>query len=159
MALESLVDTVLAEFKRSGEIKTKNTSTYAQWYSEFESEVEVFLHRIRDIDVESSEDRDQFYDYLENFGSRLQELRSRSESSDAPTEALVELEDLADLVEDTTRPAYIVSINLNETPLERQRREQREKKQKQRYEEKAREEIEELVEQIEETRIAFGDAF
>lgn len=156
MALESIIDTALAGFKRSKELEAETKSQYHQWHSEVESELEVFLHRAKDVDIESSTDRDEFYDYLETFENRVRQLRSRSEASEAPTKALIELEDLADLAEETNRPAYVVTATWGATtPFEKRKREKREREREQRHQERIEEEIEEFVGQIEDVRDSF----
>ncbi|WP_152424958.1 hypothetical protein [Natronococcus jeotgali] len=159
MALESLIDTALAGFKRSRELEAENRSEYKQWHSELESELEVFLYRAKEMNLEESSDRHEFYDYIEKFENRLRSLRSRSEASEAPTQALVEIENLVDLAENTDRPVYAVSVNFKETPLERQRREKKEEERNQRLKKRIEGEVTEFVQQIELVRNAFeGDS-
>jgi len=85
MSWKSLVDTFLAGKKREKEIEVENQSEYEEWVSELYSEIEVFVNRVNDLELEESEDRHKLFSLIGRFSDRFYELRERSEASDAPT--------------------------------------------------------------------------
>jgi len=148
MSWKSLVDTVLAGKKREKEIKVENQSDYDKWLSEFYSEIEVFVKRVNNLDLEESEERDKFYDFIGKFSTRLQNLRERSESSGAPTAALIEMDALVETLEDTSAPISVAVASLDNDPFKEPRRERRRKEREQNKIKRVRDRLDEIANQI-----------
>ena len=154
MSWKSLVDTFLAGKKREKEIEVENQSDYDKWLSELYSEIEVFVKRVNNLDLEESEERGKFYDFIGKFSTRLQDLRERSESSGAPATALIEMDELVETLEDTSAPISVAVASLDNDPFKKARRERRRKKREQNKIERARERRDEIANQIQEVTSA-----
>ena len=151
MSWKSLVDTFLAGKKREKEIEVENQSEYEEWVSELYSEIEVFVNRVNDLDLEESEDRHKLFSLIGRFSDRFYELRERSEASDAPTEALIKLEELIERMNNASAPAAATVAYLGDDPFKKARRErkreEREKKQIKRVR-KERDEIADYIQRV-----------
>ena len=135
MPWKSLVDTFLAGKKREKEIEVESQSDYDEWLSELYSEIEVFVKRVNSLDLEETEQRTKLYEFIDKFSERLQDLREQSESSGAPATALIELDKLVEILEDTSAPIPVATVTLHDDPFKKA-------KQKQRREEREKEDIE-----------------
>lgn len=149
MAWRSLLNTVLAGTKREQEIAVENRSGYDQWLDELYSEIEVFVKRVNGLNLEEAEDRDQFYEFIDKFSSRMEQLRARSETSHSPAEVLIGLEELIELLQNTSAPVAVYSLNVNESAWEKKQRQQREKKRERDRIERVRSDRENVANQVE----------
>lgn len=154
MSWKSLVDTFLAGTKREREIEVENQSDYDKWLSELYSEIEVFVKRVNNLDLEESEERGKFYDFIGKFSTRLQDLRERSESSGAPATALIEMDELVEMLEDTSAPISVAVASLDNDPFKEARRERRRKEREQNKIERARDRRDEIANQIQQVTSA-----
>ena len=149
MAWRSLLNTVLAGTKREQEIAVENRSNYDQWLDELYSEIEVFVKRVNALNLEETEDRDQFYEFIDKFSSRMEQLRARSETSHSPAEVLIDLEELIELLQNISAPVALYSLNVNESAWEKKQRQQREKERERDRIERVRSDRENVANQVE----------
>jgi len=141
MVLDSLVDTVLKGVKRSQELRKERQFEYAQWMDEVESELEVFLNRTKKLNADNRDDREEFYNHANQLKNRLEGLRERSTVAEAPAAAIIELEDLIEILKDTNRGGvFYTSMNPSEEEIARN---------EQKSEERASEDVERVLKQIE----------
>lgn len=155
MPWNALADRILVGSSRRKEIKVENQSEYDQWVSELYSEIEVFVKRVNALDLEESEDRSKFYAFAGRFSNRLQELRERSETAEAPAETLIQLEELIEQINESSSKVAVSVAYLGDDPFEKARREMKRKKREQERAVRAREKRDEIAGKIGE----FNDAF
>lgn len=154
MPWNALADRILAGSNRKKEIEIENQSEYDQWVSEVYSEIEVFVKRVNALDLEESEDRSKFYDFAGRLSDRLRELRERSESSGAPAEALIQLEELIEQINESSSEIAVSVAYIGDDPFEKARREKKRKESERERTERAREKRDEIAGKIRE----FNDA-
>lgn len=159
MPWNALANNILTENRRRQELEVEKQSEYQQWRNELGSEIHVFVKRTNRLDVDDSDDRYQFYELTDKFAPRFQELRNRSEASNAPPEALIEIEELVELLDDTLPPASIGIVSLDPSPAERRRQKQRRKERKQRRKKKVQNEMDEIAEKIRSLNTCFEEPF
>jgi hypothetical protein len=157
MVWDALAERILAGSTRKQEIDVEKQSEYEQWRSELDSKIKVFVKRVDGLDLEESEDRAQLYDLIDTLSSRVQTLTERSETSSAPTEVLIELDKLVELLEDTSAPIRVGTVSLRNDPFKQARqKKQREEREQERIE-KAHEQLDEIADQIQEVFQGFDD--
>jgi len=153
-----LADRVLADSNRKREIEIENRSEYDQWVSELYSEMEVFVKRVNGLDLSEAGGRDQFYNFAGRLSDRLLELRERSESSAAPAEALIQLEELIEKINESSSQIHVSVAYIGEDPFEKARREKKRKEREREKTEKAREKRDAIADKIQQLTAAFeGD--
>jgi hypothetical protein len=158
MPWNALANRILAGSNRKKEIEVENQSEYDQWVSELHSEIAVFVKRVNSLDLTASEGRSKFYEFAGRLSDRLNDLRERSESSGAPAEALIKLEELIEQINDTSSQIHVSVAYIGNDPFEKARREKKRKKREQEKIERAREKRNEIAESIEEFTAALdGD--
>jgi len=158
MAWNDLADRVLADSNRKREIEIENRSEYDQWVSELYSEMEVFVKRVNGLDLSEAGGRDQFYNFAGRLSDRLLELRERSESSAAPAEALIQLEELIEKINESSSQIHVSVAYIGEDPFEKARREKKRKEREREKTEKAREKRDAIADKIQQLTAAFeGD--
>lgn len=148
MAWNSLVDTLLAGPKREREIKVEAQSEYEQWVSELYSELQVFVKRVNDLDLEEASDRDKLFSLIEQFAARFEDLRNRREAASAPADALITLEELIERMDNTATPIAATVAYLGDDPFEKARREKKEEEREKKEIERVRNERDEIAEYI-----------
>ena len=157
MPWNALVNRILAGSKRRKEIELENQSDYDQWVSELYSEIEVFVKRINALDLEGASDRSKFYEFAGRLSDRLQNLRERSESSGAPAEALIQLEELIEEINNTSSRVHVSVSYIGDDPFEKARREKKRKKREQEKIEQAREKRDKIADKIQQLSAAFEE--
>lgn len=158
MPWNALADRILTGSKRKKELEVENQSEYDQWVSELYSEIEVFVKRVNNLDLSEAEGRDQFYNFAESLCDRLRELRERSESSDAPAEALIQLEELIEKINETSSKIHVSVAYIGNDPFEKARREKKKKEREREKTERAREKRDAIADKIQELTAAFEEA-
>lgn len=158
MPWDALANRILTEGNRKKELEVEKQSEYAQWVSEIYSEIEVFVKRVNNLGLSNSEDRDQFYDFAERLSDRLSELRDRSESSTAPAEVLIQLEELIEKVDENSSQAVVSVAYLGNDPVKKARHEKKMKKRERERAEKAREQRDLIADEIQELNDVFEEA-
>ena len=121
MPWSSIADKLLAGSKRKEEIEVENQSDYDLWVSEVYSEIEVFVKRVNNLDLEDAEDREKLFSITSRFADRLSDLRERSEASAAPAGALIKLEELIERMNSASAPAVVSIAYLGDDPLKKAR--------------------------------------
>jgi hypothetical protein len=157
MPWNALANRILADSKRRKEIEVENQSDYDQWVSELYSEIKVFVKRVNALDLEESSDRSKFYEFAGRLSDRLQDLRERSESSGAPAEALIRLEELIEQINNTSSQVHVSVAYIGDDPFERARREKKKKRREQEKIERAREKRDEIGDNIQQLTAAFEE--
>lgn len=156
MPWNALADRILAGSKRKKEIEVENRSEYDEWVSELYSEIEVFVKRVNALDFEEAGDRDKFYEFVERFSDRLRDLRERNEASGASAEALIQLEKLVEVMNESSSSKIHVSVAyLGDDPFEKRKRERKREERRQEKIEALREKRDEIAGQIQELTSAF----
>lgn len=150
MPWNALADRILAGGKREEELNVEKQSEYDQWVSELHSEVEVFVKRVNGLDLSNSESRSQFYDFTERFSDRLVDLRERSESSGAPAEALIRMDELIEEINETSSQIAVAVAYIGDDPVEKARREKRREEREQKRAKRSREQRDSIAGKIEE---------
>ena len=148
MPWNALANRILTGSIRKKEIEVENQSKYDQWVSELYSEIEVFVKRVNNLDLSEVGDRDKFYEFASRLSDRLQDLRERSESSGAPADALIKLEELIEQINDSSSKIHVSVAYIGNDPFERARREKKRKKREQENIERARGKRDEIAESI-----------
>ncbi|AWB28360.1 hypothetical protein [Halococcoides cellulosivorans] len=155
MPWNALTDRILTGSKRKKILEVENQSEYDQWVSELFSEIGVFVKRVNDLDLSQAEDRAQFDNFAEKFSDRLLELRKRSESSSAPTETLIQLEELVEKIDETSSQMAFTSVYCGDDPFEKARLEKKRKEREGENTERAREKRDALADEIQELITTF----
>lgn len=127
----TLVDHFLAENRRKREIEVESDARYGEWLEQAESMIQVFVKRVNDLNFDDSADLSRFYELIENLSSRAEDLRESTDASKAPANSLVKLEELVELLNETTQPPASGVVTINETPFERAKRKEREREKEQ----------------------------
>lgn len=136
----------------------ENQSDYDRWLSELHSEIEVFVKRVNALNLEESSDRSKFYKFVGRFSDRLKDLRERSEASGGPAEALIRLEQLIEVMTESSSSKIHVSVAyIGDDPFEKAKREKKSEKRRQEQIEQLREKREEIADQIQDVMDAFED--
>lgn len=135
----------------------ENQSDYSQWLSELYSEIEVFVKRVNALDLEETEQRDKFYEFVGRLSDRLEDLRERSEASGAPAEALIRLEELIEVLTESSSKVHVSVAYIGEDPLEKARREKKREEREQEKIEQLREKRDEIADQIQEVTSALEE--
>ena len=160
MPWNALANRILAGSKRKKEIEVENQSDYDQWVSELYSEIEVFVKRVNTLNLEEASDREKFYEFVKRFSDRLQDLRERSEASGAPAEALIELEKLVEVMNESSSSKVHVSVAyIGDDPFKKAKREKKREERKQERIEQLREKRDKIAGQIQELTSAFDEDF
>jgi DNA repair exonuclease SbcCD ATPase subunit len=158
MAWNALVERILAGSKREKEIEVENQSDYDRWLSELHSEIAVFVERVNALDLEEAEHRKKFYEFISRFSDRLKDLRERSEASAAPTEDLIRLEELIEVMNKSSSSKAHVSVSyLGDSPFEKAKHEEKKEKRRQERIAQLREKRDEIGDQIQEVSEAFEE--
>lgn len=157
MPWNALVNRILAGSKRKKEIKVENHSDYSQWLSELYSEIEVFVKRVNALDLEETEQRDKFYEFVGRLSNRLEDLRERSEASGAPAETLIRLEELIEELNESSSKVHVSVAYIGDDPFEKARREKKREERKQEKIEQLREKRDEIADQIQEVTSALEE--
>jgi len=158
MPWNALADRILTRSKRKKELEVENQSEYDQWISELHSEIEVFVKRVNNLDLSETEGRDQFYNFAGRLSDRLLELRERSESSAAPAEALIQLEELIEKINETSSQIHVSVSYIGDDPIEKAKREKKRKEREREKTERAREKRDAIADKIQELTAAFEEA-
>lgn len=148
MPWNALADRILAGSNRRKEIEVENRSEYEEWVSEVYSEIEVFVKRVNALDLEDAEDRGKFYDFAGRLSDRLSDLRERSESSGAPAEALIQLEELIEQINESSSKVAVSVAYIGDDPFEKARRERKREKREKEKIERARKKRDEIAGKI-----------
>lgn len=148
MPWNAIANALLSDRKREQELGVEIQSEYENWRREVYTELEIFVKRVNDLNLEESEERTMFYDLTDKFSPRFEDLRTRSEASNTPVDALIEIEKLVELLEDISPPLVVTTSTLNPTPVEKKRQEKRRKERHQRHIEKVETEMDKIAEQI-----------
>jgi len=159
MPWNALADRILTGSKRKKEIEVENQSEYDKWVSELYSEIEVFVKRVNALDFEEAGDRDKFYDFVGRFSDRLQDLRERSEASGASAEALILLEELVEVMNESSSTVHVSVAYIGDDPFEKRKRERKREERKQEKIEALRGKRDEIAGQIQELTSAFDEDF
>jgi len=85
------------------------------------------VKRVNSLDLTASEDRSKLYEFAGRLSARLNDLRERSESSSAPAEALIKLEELIEQINDTSSQVHVSVAYIGNDPFEKARREKKRK--------------------------------
>ncbi|WP_313694262.1 hypothetical protein [Halorarum halobium] len=157
MAWNALADRILAGSKRKKEIEVENQSDYDRWLSELYSEIEVFVKRVSALDLEEAEQRDKFYEFVGRLSDRLENLRERSEASAAPAEALIRLEELIEVMNESSSKVHVSVAYIGDDPFEKAKREKKREKRRQEKIGQLREKRDEIADQIQEVTEAFEE--
>ena len=157
MPWNALANRILAGSKRKKEIKVENQSDYDQWLSELYSEIEVFVKRVNALKLDESEQRDKFYEFVSRFSDRLKDLRERSEASGAPADALIRLEELIEVMNESSSKVHVSVAYIGDDPFEKARREKKREEREQEKIERMREKRDEIADQIEEVTEVFEE--
>jgi DNA repair exonuclease SbcCD ATPase subunit len=157
MPWNALADRILTGSKRKEELEVENQSAYDQWLSELHSEIEVFVKRVNNLNLSEAEGRDQFYNFAGRLSDRLLELRERSESSAAPAEALIQLEELIEKINESSSKTHVSVAYIGEDPFEKARREKKRKEREREKTEKAREKRDTTADKIQQLTAAFEE--
>lgn len=158
MPWNALADRILTGSKRKKELEVENQSEYDQWVSELYSEIEVFVKRVNNLDLSEAEGRDRFYNFAERLSDRLLEVRERSESSAAPAEALIQLEELIEKTNKTSSQVHVSVSYIGNDPFEKAKREKKRKEREREKTEKARMKRDAIADKIQELNAAFEEA-
>lgn len=159
MPWNALADRILAGSKRKKEIEVENQTEYDKWVSELYSEIEVFVKRVNALDMEESGDRSKFYEFVKRFSDRLQDLRERSEASGASAEALIQLEKLVEVMNESSSSKIHISVDYigGDDPFEKRNRERKKEERRQEKIEALREKRDEIASQIQELTSVFDE--
>lgn len=159
MSLSKLLDPILAPVRRRRELNAEEESEYSRWLRKLETEIEVFVERVDELDFEEAEDRDLFYDRVDQFEERVKDLRSRSVVSKAPNQAVVELDELSEVLEDTSSGIAVAVAHLDEpkNPFEAARRREKEEERRRRRVESVQRDVDEVIAYIERVTGAFDE--
>jgi Cft2 family RNA processing exonuclease len=159
MSLSKLLDPILAPVRRRRELDAEEESEYSRWLREFETEVKVFVERVDALDFEEAEDRDRFYELVDRFEERVKYLRSRSVVSKTPNQAVVELDELSEVLEDTSSGIAVAVAHLDEpkNPFEAARRREKEEERRRRRVESVQRDVDEVIAYIERVTGAFDE--
>jgi len=157
MPWNALADRILTGSKRKKELEVENQSGYDQWVSELYSEIEVFVKRVNNLNLSEAEGRDQFYNFAGKLSDRLLELRERSESSAAPAEALIQLEELIEKINESSSEVHVSVAYIGENSFEKARREKKRKEREREKTEKAREKRDTIADKIQQLTAAFEE--
>ncbi|AAV44717.1 unknown (plasmid) [Haloarcula marismortui ATCC 43049] len=157
MPWNALADRILTGSKRKKELEVENQSEYDQWVSELYSEIEVFVKRVNNLNLSEAEGRDQFYNFAGRLSDRLLELRERSESSAAPAEALIQLEELIEKINESSSKIHVSVAYIGEDPFEKARREKKREEREREKSKKAREKRDAIADKIQQLTAAFEE--
>jgi len=157
MPWNALADRILTGSKRKKELEVENQSGYDQWVSELYSEIEVFVKRVNNLNLSEAEGRDQFYNFAGKLSDRLLELRERSESSAAPAEALIQLEELIEKINESSSEVHVSVAYIGENSFEKARREKKRKEREREKTKKAREKRDAIADKIQQLTAAFEE--
>ena len=155
MPWNTLAGRILTGSNGKNELEVENRSEYDQWVSELYSEIEVFVKRVNGLDLSEAKGRDQFYNFAGRLSDRLLELRERSESSAAPAEALIQVEELIEKINESSSKIHVSVAYIGEDPFEKARREMKRKKREREKTEKAREKRDAIADKIQQLTAAF----
>lgn len=158
MPWNALVDNILTENRRRQELEVEKQSEYQRWMNELHTEIRVFVKRVNDLDLSNPEERTRFYQFRKNFAESIEELRNRSETAKAPVEALIEMEELNELLLDTTSRISATVAYLGNDPFKKMKRKKKEKEREQRRTDEAEEDKNEIAEQIESLSSCFEES-
>lgn len=158
MPWNALADRILTGSKRKKELEVENQSEYNQWISELHSEIEVFVRRVNHLDLAEAEARGQFYKFVGRVSDRLLELRERSESSAAPAEALIQLEELIEETNQTSSQVHVSVAYIGDDPFEKAKREKKRNDREREKTERAREKRDAIADKIQELTATFEEA-
>jgi chromosome segregation ATPase len=139
---------ILAGSTRKKEIEVENQSDYDRWLSELYSEIEVFVKRVNALNLEETEQRAKFYEFVGRFSERLEDLRERSEASGAPAEALIQLEELIEELTESSSEVHVSVAYIGDDPFEKARQEKKREERKQEKIEQLREKRDEIADKI-----------
>lgn len=153
--VNSLADRMFAGSKRRKEIDAEIESEYDQWASELRSEILVFVKRVKALDLEESNDRHRFYEFVKRFSERLRDLRERSEASNASAEALIRLEELIEELNESSSKVHVSVALFGGDPFKKARWEKRKKERYRERIEQARKKMDNIADQIQELISAF----
>jgi hypothetical protein len=155
MPWNTLAGRILTGSNGKNELEVENRSEYDQWVSELYSEIEVFVKRVNGLDLSEAKGRDKFYNFAGRLSDRLLELRERSESSAAPAEALIQVEELIEKINESSSQIHVSVAYIGEDPFEKARREKKRKKREREKTEKAREKRDAIANKIQQLTVAF----
>lgn len=148
MPWNAITDAVLSGSKRQQEIEVEERSEYQNWRNELGSEIQVFVKRTNRLDINDSDDQYKFYDLTDKFAERIDDLRERSEASKAPTEALIELEELVEFLEDPSAPLAAAVVTFDPSPYEKIRKQKEAERRNQERVEKVQSDLDQVAEKI-----------
>lgn len=152
-----MANRILAGSKRKKEIEVENQSDYGRWLSELYSEIEVFVKRVNALDLEETEQRDKFYDFVGRLSDRLEDLRERSAASGAPAEALIQLEELIEELTESSSKVHVSVAYIGDDPFEKAKRNKKREELEQEKIEQLREKRDEIADQIQEVTSALDE--
>lgn len=132
----------------------ENQSDYSQWLSELYSEIEVFVKRVNDLNLEEAEQQEEFYEFVARLSDRLEDLRERSEASGAPAEALIRLEELIEELTESSSKIHVSTAYIGEDPFEKAKREKKREEREKEKIEQLREKRDEIADKIQEVTSA-----
>lgn len=158
MPWNALADNILSESRRRQELEVEEQSEYQRWRNELYTETRVFVKRVNDLDLSNSEERTRFYELRKDFAESIEQLRSRSETSKAPVEALIEIEELNELLLDTTSRISATVAYLGNDPFKKMKREKEEKEREQRRTDEAVEDKNEIAKKIQSLNSCFDNS-
>ncbi len=108
--------------------------------------------------MSEAEGRDQFYNFAGRLSDHLLELRERSESSTAPTEALIQLEELIEKINETSSQIHVSVAYIGNNPFEKAKREKKRQEGEREKTERAREKRDAIADMIQELTAAFEES-
>lgn len=117
----------------------------------------MFVKRVNNLDLIEAEDRDQFYNFAGRLSDRLLELRERNESSDAPAEALIQLEELIEKNNETSSQIHVSVAYIGNDSFEKARREKKRKEREREKTERAREKRDAIADKIQKLTAVFEE--
>lgn len=149
--MSKLLDPILAPIRRKRELSAEEDSEYSRWLRELETEVKVFVERVDELDFKEAEDRDRFYSLVDQFEDRVKDLRSRSVVSKAPTQAVIELDQLSEVLEDASSGIAVAVAHLDEpsNPFEAAWKKKKERDRSRRRIESVQRDVDEVIAYIE----------
>lgn len=157
MLWDQIADTLLSGKKRKEEIEVETESGYSQWRSELYAEIKVMVKRMNDLNLSDDGERRQFYSLTGKYAPRFQELRNRSEASNAPVQALIEIDELVETLNGISPPTSVTLSYLNPSPAQKQQQERRRKERKQRKKEQTQEYMDQIAEKLSEVNNSFDN--
>ncbi|AOW80120.1 hypothetical protein HTSR_0935 [Halodesulfurarchaeum formicicum] len=120
-------------------------------------ESQNFLRRAEKLDLTQSEDREQWYDLVEQYTNRIEKLRNRDEITEAPIEVFGAVDELIEELSETNPPVPTTTATIARNPLKKAQNKKEDKKKEQEHIEQARTEQDYIAEMIEGVMSAFDD--